>query len=128
MTVSKYIRRSLLWMIALFVSGLMIPTVSVAEEPGSDETESRPYRPGDYVVEDGKVDPNTYQGYLVYTRSCMACHGPDGLGSSFAPSLIKMAEIRGWAAFAGTIATGRDVLPGPAMPSFADDADVLGNF
>lgn len=127
MTVSKYIRRSLLWMIALFVSGLMIPTVSVAEEPGSDETESRPYRPGDYVIEDGKVDPNTYQGYLVYTRSCMACHGPDGLGSSFAPSLIKMAEIRGWADFAGTIATGRDVMPGQVMPSFADDPYVMGN-
>lgn len=127
MTVSKYIRRSLLWMIALFVSGLMIPTVSVAEEPGSDETESRPYRPGDYVIEDGKVDPNTYQGYLVYTRSCMACHGPDGLGSSFAPSLIVMAERRGWADFAGTIATGRDVMPGQVMPSFADDPYVMGN-
>lgn len=127
MTVSKYIRRSLLWMIALLVSGLMITTVSVAEEPGSDETESRPYRPGDYVVEDGKVDPNTYEGYLVYTRACMACHGPDGLGSSFAPSLIAMAERRGWADFASTIAAGRDVLPGQVMPSFADDPYVMRN-
>ena len=127
MTVSKYLSRFLL-MIALFTFGLMLSTASVAEAPeeGSDG-ESQRYRPGDYVVEDGKVDPNTYEGYLVYTRACMACHGPDGLGSSFAPSLIKMAEARGWADFAGTVAAGRDVLPGQVMPSFADDPYVMGN-
>ena len=38
-----------------------------------------------------------------------------------------MAETRGWADFAGTIAAGRDVLPGQVMPSFADDPYVMGN-
>ncbi|MCE8022473.1 c-type cytochrome [Halomonas sp. MCCC 1A11036] len=83
--------------------------------------------PGDYVVEDGKVDPSTYEGYLVYTRACMACHGPDGLGSSFAPNLIQAAERLGWAEFAGTIAAGREIQPGQVMPSFADDPYVMGN-
>lgn len=129
MTVSKYTSRFLLLMIALFVFGLALSTASVAEESeeGSGEPESQRYRPGDYVVEGDKVDPHTYEGYLVYTRACMACHGPDGLGSSFAPSLIEMAERRGWADFAGTVAAGRDVLPGQVMPSFADDPYVMGN-
>ncbi|MCE8031062.1 c-type cytochrome [Halomonas daqingensis] len=83
--------------------------------------------PGAFVVEDGKVDPNTYEGYLVYTRACMACHGPDGMGSSFAPNLIRAAERRGWENFAGTIASGREVQPGQVMPSFADDPYVMGN-
>ncbi|MCE8044737.1 c-type cytochrome [Halomonas daqingensis] len=83
--------------------------------------------PGAFVVEDGKVDPDTYEGYLVYTRACMACHGPDGMGSSFAPNLIRAAERRGWENFAGTIASGREVQPGQVMPSFADDPYVMGN-
>ncbi len=82
---------------------------------------------GAFVIEDGKVDPATYEGYLVYTRACMACHGPDGLGSSFAPNLIRAVERRGWENFAGTIASGREVQPGQVMPSFADDPYVMGN-
>ncbi|MGJ7458938.1 c-type cytochrome [Halomonas sp. RA08-2] len=102
--------------------GLLLVSPAVAKELGE-----APYRPGDYRVEDGKVDPNTYEGYLVYTRACMACHGPDGLGSSFAPSLIRAAERRGWAEFAGTVAAGRQVQPGQVMPSFADDPYVMRN-
>ncbi|QJQ96874.1 MULTISPECIES: c-type cytochrome [Halomonadaceae] len=83
--------------------------------------------PTAFIVEEGNVDPGTYQGYLVFTRHCMACHGPDGLGSSFAPSLVKAAERRSFAEFAQTIAGGRDVLPGQVMPSFADDSTVLSN-
>ncbi|MCE8018489.1 c-type cytochrome [Halomonas sp. MCCC 1A17488] len=83
--------------------------------------------PGAFVVEDGKVDPDTYEGYLIYTRVCMACHGPDGLGSSFAPNLVRAVERRGWENFAGTIASGREVQPGQVMPSFADDPNVMGN-
>lgn len=103
---------------------LMLFTFSPAP---AKELGEAPYRPGDYVVEEGKVDPNTYKGYLVYTRACMACHGPDGLGSSFAPNLIRAAERRGWADFAGTVAAGREVQPGQVMPSFADDPYVMRN-
>ncbi|MCC5884291.1 MAG: c-type cytochrome [Halomonas sp.] len=92
-----------------------------------DENRMTGEGPGAFIVEDGKVDPNTYEGYLVYTRACMACHGPDGMGSSFAPNLIRVVERRGWENFAGTIAAGREVQPGQVMPSFADDPYVMGN-
>ncbi len=81
----------------------------------------------DYTVIDGNVDPNTREGYTVYSRACMACHGPDGLGSSFAPSLIQAAERRSFEEFAQTIAEGREIQPGQVMPSFADDLYVMSN-
>ena len=41
-----------------------------------------------YRIVDGKVDPRTYNGYRRYHAVCNHCHGPDGMGSSFAPSLV----------------------------------------
>lgn len=37
---------------------------------------------------DGKVDARTNNGYRLYHGSCNHCHGPDGMGSIFAASLI----------------------------------------
>ena len=41
-----------------------------------------------YRVVDGKVDTQTYNGYRRYNGGCNHCHGPDGMGSTFARSLI----------------------------------------
>jgi mono/diheme cytochrome c family protein len=41
-----------------------------------------------YRIVNGKVDAGTYNGYRRYNAQCNHCHGPDGLGSSFGPSLI----------------------------------------
>ena len=41
-----------------------------------------------YRIVDGKVDPRTYNGYRRYHAVCNHCHGPDGMGSSFGPSLV----------------------------------------
>jgi mono/diheme cytochrome c family protein len=49
-----------------------------------NETAGKPYR-----VVDGKVDAQTYNGFRRYHSSCNHCHGPDGMGSSFGPSLIE---------------------------------------
>lgn len=107
--------------VALLILGLM--QTSLAEEESRVTGDGM----GAFIVENGKVDPDTYGGYLTYTRNCQACHGPDGLGSSFAPNLIQVVERRGWENFAGTIAAGREIQPGQVMPSFADDPSVLSN-
>lgn len=80
-----------------------------------------------YIVQDGRVDPDTFMGYTVYTGTCMPCHGPDGLGSSFAPSLIRAAERRTFEQFKETVRDGRAVLPGQVMPAFQDDRRVMDN-
>lgn len=104
-----------------------LTTAAQAEKQTEKQATQETTGPGAFTVKNGKVDPNTYQGYIVYTRSCQACHGPDGLGSSFAPSLVKAAERRSFAEFARTIAGGLQIRPGRVMPSFADDQYVLSN-
>jgi mono/diheme cytochrome c family protein len=42
-----------------------------------------------YQVVDGKVDARTYNGYRRYHAGCNHCHGPDGIGSTFGPSLVE---------------------------------------
>ncbi|MDJ0931743.1 hypothetical protein [Breoghania sp.] len=37
-----------------------------------------------YIIKDGKVDYGVYNGFRRYHSSC---HGPDGLGSTYAPAL-----------------------------------------
>jgi mono/diheme cytochrome c family protein len=108
----------------LAVGGVMAHASGNGEEAAASPSMDGP---GDYTVIDGKVDQDTYDGYIAYTRSCMACHGPDGMGSSFAPSLIKMVERRNFGEFSHTIISGLEVQPGRVMPSFADDEYVISN-
>ena len=47
-----------------------------------------------YRLADGKVDDRTYNGFRRYHASCNHCHGSDGLGSTFGPSLVdRLPEI-----------------------------------
>lgn len=40
------------------------------------------------------TDLSTYIGWRVFERHCTACHGGDGLGSTFAPSLVhRVAQL-----------------------------------
>jgi mono/diheme cytochrome c family protein len=41
-----------------------------------------------YQIVDGVVDARTYNGYRRYHSACNHCHGPDGMGSTVATSLI----------------------------------------
>ena len=68
---------SSLAMLAISATG-MVATGSVAAQ------EEKPYS-----VVDGKVDKATYNGYRRYHASCHTCHGPDGMGSSYAPNLVE---------------------------------------
>ncbi|MFV8836609.1 cytochrome c [Aquisalimonas sp.] len=105
-----------------------VASVAIAFGPTSASgsgADSGVHEPGVYTVEDGKVDELTFRGYEAYARSCAACHGPDGVGSSFAPSLVRAAERRGYDEFSRTVAEGMEVQPGQVMPSFADDPYVM---
>ena len=44
------------------------------------------------IKADGTVDWYTYSGYRRYHCECHACHGPDGMGSSYAPALVEFAQ------------------------------------
>lgn len=82
-----------------------------------------------YTVVDGnKVDPKTYNGYRRYHSICHTCHGPDGLGSSFAPSLVESLTRLSSDDFEGIVAGGREGNAGGnvrVMPPFASDPNVM---
>jgi methanol metabolism-related c-type cytochrome len=60
-----------------------------------------------YVLKDGKVDKQTYNGWRRYTESCLRCHGPDGVGSSYAPDLLNSLKQLDQDQFAEVVINGR---------------------
>ena len=103
---------------ALVVSGL---TLGAARETRPEAGENKLY-----VVRDGKVDARTYNGFRRYHAGCNHCHGPDGIGSTFAPSLVNpLAEADAFrrVTLEGRI-NGASVMPGYAGdPNFAPHVD-----
>jgi mono/diheme cytochrome c family protein len=74
-----------------------------------------------YRIVDGKVDAQTYNGYRRYHAGCNHCHGQDGLGSSFGPSLVD--HLRNLDAFRRIVRDGTG--EGTAvMKGFATDPNV----
>jgi mono/diheme cytochrome c family protein len=65
--------------------GLLAGEIGMAAGPAADAAPGKLYK-----VVDGKVDKRTYNGYRRYNSICIHCHGPDGIGGSFAPSLIAV--------------------------------------
>ena len=115
--------------VAVFCGGLGLAAAALAAPAlGQEAAQGEDVEPSgkfNYTIIDGRVDESTMRGYTVYTGSCMPCHGPDGLGSSFAPSLVRASQRRTFEDFAYSIIQGRDVLPGQVMPSFANDLRVM---
>ena len=80
-----------------------------------------------YKVQDGKVDKETFNGYRRYGNSCLACHGPDGSGSSYAPNLTESLKKMDFVAFSEVVINGRQNVTQSqqnVMPSFGHVEDV----
>jgi methanol metabolism-related c-type cytochrome len=76
---------------------------------------------------DGTVDWFTYSGYRRYHAECHTCHGPDGLGSTYAPSLVDSLKKMTYDQFVEVIIQGRqNVSAGvqKVMPSFGTNNNV----
>jgi methanol metabolism-related c-type cytochrome len=81
-----------------------------------------------YTVENGKIDKGTYNGYRRYSSTCHVCHGPDGLGSTFAPALAISLKTMSYDDFVNTVSSGRQSDVGGmlrVMPSWANNPDVM---
>ncbi len=80
-----------------------------------------------YKVTDGSVDWYTYSGYRRYHSDCHVCHGPDGMGSTYAPALKDSLKTMSYADFLGVVASGRKNISTAAenvMPAFGDNPNV----
>jgi methanol metabolism-related c-type cytochrome len=76
-----------------------------------------------YTVVDGKVDQSVYNGHRRYHSVCHTCHGPDGLGGSFAPNLTESLHRLSYEEFADVIINGRKN-GNSVMPAFGENQDV----
>ena len=80
------------------------------------------------ISADGKVDWYTYSGYRRYHAECHTCHGPDGMGSSYAPALVDSVKKLTYAQFTEVVVQGRQNVNAAAhnvMPSFGTNMNVM---
>ncbi|MDQ0302784.1 c-type cytochrome, methanol metabolism-related [Ancylobacter polymorphus] len=80
------------------------------------------------ISKDGTVDWYTSIGYLRYTANCLQCHGPDGLGSSFAPSLTDALQSLNYSQFIDTVTNGKQNVSASqdlVMPAFGTNPNVM---
>src|SRR5689334_24341136 len=79
-----------------------------------------------YVVKDGKIDKAGFNGWRRYTESCLRCHGPDGAGSSYGPSLVDSLKEMSEEDFKEVVVNGRvsTVRANSVMPQFGMVEDV----
>jgi methanol metabolism-related c-type cytochrome len=110
--------------------------VAVAEPPGDPtavKSEDGKYfdkqgNPTYKVAADGTVDWYTYSGYRRYHSECHVCHGPDGMGSTYAPALKDSLKNMNYGEFIAIVAEGRknvSTAQENVMPSFGDNKNVV---
>lgn len=76
------------------------------------------------ISEDGTVDWATYEGFKRYHAECHTCHGPNGLGSTFAPALADTMKGTTFEQFKEVVANGKASAE-KAMPAFASNPNVM---
>jgi methanol metabolism-related c-type cytochrome len=79
------------------------------------------------ISADGTVDWFTYSGYRRYHSDCHVCHGPDGMGSTYAPALKDSVKTMSYGDFLGVVASGRKNISTAqenVMPAFGDNPNV----
>ena len=80
------------------------------------------------VAPDGTVDWYTYVGFNRYSSECLRCHGPDGMGSTYAPALMDSIKRLSYTDFYSEVAGGRkDVSASQnlVMPANGENKNVM---
>ena len=80
------------------------------------------------VTKDFTVDWATWQGFRRYHDACHVCHGPNALGSTFAPGLAESLKTMDYETFFGVVVGGRiRETSGTTyvMPAFGEDRNVM---
>ena len=81
-----------------------------------------------YVIKDGVVDWYTFNGFRRYHAECHVCHGPAGLGSTFAPALVESLKTMTNEDFLEIVVNGREKVGAAQqskMPGFGENPNVM---
>lgn len=107
-----------------FAQGVVDPAAVKSEDGKYLDKEGNPTFK---VAADGTVDWYTYSGYRRYHSDCHVCHGPDGMGSTYAPALTDSLKSMSYGAFLEVVASGRknvNTAQENVMPAFGDNPNV----
>jgi methanol metabolism-related c-type cytochrome len=80
------------------------------------------------IAPDGTVDWFTYSGFRNYHSECHVCHGPDALGSTYAPPLAESMKVLTYDKFLEVVASGKQDLGGgqnKVMPALGTNRNVM---
>ena len=116
------------WMTTLALAGAATIACSVLAGGAAAQSNETDWEKHPYIVKNGKVDYGTYNGYRRYHSYCHVCHGPDAMGSSYAPALKDSLKALSYSQFLDVVVNGRENLSGgqeSVMPSFAEATDVM---
>lgn len=101
-------------------------TTAIRQEDGKHF--SADGNPTFYIAEDGTVDWYTFSGFRRYHSECHVCHGPDGMGSTYAPPLKDAVMSLDYWEFVGVVAAGIENVGASdknVMPSFGLNKNVM---
>lgn len=107
----------------LFAGPLLLALATAAPPPLSAQDDEKPYS-----IKDGVVDWYTFSGFRRYHAECHVCHGPDGLGSSFAPALTDSLKTLSYDDFMEVVVNGKEtvgVAEQKKMPAFGNNLNVM---
>ncbi|SIO47302.1 c-type cytochrome, methanol metabolism-related [Rhodovulum sp. ES.010] len=100
--------------------------------PAAYKEEGRYYNddgvPTYFIAEDGTVDWLTFSGFRRYHAECHVCHGPDGMGSTYAPPLKDAVVRMDYYDFVYTVSNGIENVDAShqnVMPSFGTNKNVM---
>lgn len=103
-------------------------------QTSEDDAAASNGKPYDVSCDDDSCSANeaVITGYEKYHAHCHTCHGPNGVGSTFAPSLVDRLEDLSQGEFTGIVANGKkrfDSTTGTysVMPPWKDNPDVMSN-
>ena len=124
-----------IWFVAatmILVASGRLAFAEDAVDPAAVKSEDGKYldkegNPTFKVASDGTVDWYTYSGYRRYHSECHVCHGPDGMGSTYAPELNDTLKTMSYGDFFGVVASGRKNVSTSqenVMPAFGDNPNV----
>lgn len=120
--------------LVMLALGMMLASTSAAlsEGPAVRKEDGRYFDKDDNpiynVQKDGTVDWGTYSGFRRYHSECHVCHGPDGLGSTYAPALANSLKTMTYDDFLNVVVNGRKIVrPDKVseMPAFGENLNVM---
>jgi cytochrome c5 len=81
-----------------------------ASQAGQSRQSGQP-APGDYAVQNGRVDAGTYAGWRLFHTACYGCHGVDATGTDLAPNLVERIKSMSPRDFVTKVLTSYRLMP-----------------